>query len=183
MSGESYRLGGDLIVSAAGTPVTSEASLRDVIQTMKPGDTLSLEIWRGDKKETVSVKLGCDRKLGPLRGRTAEPSSQRGLSDEMAATRMPARVAAMALEHLSTAGELYGSPPRAPLSLSPGGAPSSVRFAISVGGRSLRRGLRKRKPAYPPERTRSFWLRCADVVNNFCDEDCAIRLGCLAFRR
>jgi S1-C subfamily serine protease len=58
MSGESYRLGGDIIVAAAGKPVTSEASLREVIQTMKPGDTLSLQIWRGDKKETVSVKLG-----------------------------------------------------------------------------------------------------------------------------
>jgi hypothetical protein len=25
---------------------------------MKPGDTLTLQIWRGDKKETVHVKLG-----------------------------------------------------------------------------------------------------------------------------
>jgi S1-C subfamily serine protease len=58
LSGESYRIGGDIIVAAAGKPVTSEASLRDVIQTMKPGDTLSLQIWRGDKKETVSVRLG-----------------------------------------------------------------------------------------------------------------------------
>ena len=58
ISGESYRIGGDIIVAAAGKPITSEASLRDVIQTMKPGDTLSLQIWRGDKKETVSVKLG-----------------------------------------------------------------------------------------------------------------------------
>jgi putative serine protease PepD len=58
MSGESYRIGGDIIVAAAGKPITNEASLRDVIQSLKPGDTLSLEIWRGDKKETVSVKLG-----------------------------------------------------------------------------------------------------------------------------
>jgi S1-C subfamily serine protease len=58
ISGESYRLGGDIIVSAAGKPVTSEASLRNIIQSMKPGDTLPLLIWRGDKKETVDVKLG-----------------------------------------------------------------------------------------------------------------------------
>jgi S1-C subfamily serine protease len=58
ISGESYRLGGDIIVAAAHQPVTSEASLRNIIQSMKPGDTLSLQIWRGDKKETIDVKLG-----------------------------------------------------------------------------------------------------------------------------
>jgi S1-C subfamily serine protease len=38
--------------------VTREAQLREVIQTMKPGDRLSLEIWRGRKKESVRVTLG-----------------------------------------------------------------------------------------------------------------------------
>jgi S1-C subfamily serine protease len=57
-AGESYLIGGDIIVAANGIPVTREAQLREVIQTLKPGDRLSLEIWRGRKKESVSVTLG-----------------------------------------------------------------------------------------------------------------------------
>lgn len=58
VAGESYRLGGDIIVAADGTPIASEAQLRNVIQTMKPGDRLALRIWRGGKEETVRVTLG-----------------------------------------------------------------------------------------------------------------------------
>ena len=58
VAGESYRLGGDIIVAAEGVPVTGEAQLREVIQTMKPGDRLSLQIWRGRTKKTVGVTLG-----------------------------------------------------------------------------------------------------------------------------
>jgi S1-C subfamily serine protease len=58
VSGESYRLGGDIIVAAAGKPITSEAQLRDVIKAMKPGQTLALQIWRGSAKQTIHVRLG-----------------------------------------------------------------------------------------------------------------------------
>ena len=58
VAGESYRIGGDIIVAANGKPVASEAQLRDVIQAMKPDQTLALQIWRGDTKQTVHVKLG-----------------------------------------------------------------------------------------------------------------------------
>ncbi len=58
VAGESYLIGGDIIVAANGTPVASESQLRDVIETMKPGDRLALRIWRGDKERTVHVKLG-----------------------------------------------------------------------------------------------------------------------------
>ncbi len=58
VAGESYRIGGDIIVAAAGKPVSSQAQLRDVIQAMKPGDRLALEIWRGSSKQTVNVRLG-----------------------------------------------------------------------------------------------------------------------------
>ncbi len=58
VAGESYVIGGDIIVAANGTPVTSESQLRDVLETMKPGDKLALRIWRGDKEKTVHVKLG-----------------------------------------------------------------------------------------------------------------------------
>ncbi len=58
VAGESYRLGGDIIVAANGVPIASEAQLRNVIQAMKPGDHLALRIWRGAREETVRVTLG-----------------------------------------------------------------------------------------------------------------------------
>jgi S1-C subfamily serine protease len=58
VAGEAYRLGGDIIVAANGEPITSEAGLRNVIQTMKPGDHLALRLWRGKHEETVRVTLG-----------------------------------------------------------------------------------------------------------------------------
>jgi len=56
--GESYLLGGDIIVAADGEPIASEAALRNVIQVMKPGQHLSLGIWRGHARKTVVVILG-----------------------------------------------------------------------------------------------------------------------------
>jgi putative serine protease PepD len=58
VAGEAYRLGGDIIVAADGVPVSSQAELRNVIQTMKPGDRLVLRLWRGRREQTVKVKLG-----------------------------------------------------------------------------------------------------------------------------
>jgi S1-C subfamily serine protease len=58
VSGESYLLGGDLIVRADGIPVGSVARLRDVLANKKPGDHLKLVVYRGSKKLTVDVKLG-----------------------------------------------------------------------------------------------------------------------------
>jgi S1-C subfamily serine protease len=56
--GESYPLGGDLIVSADGAPLDSIERLHDVISSKKPGDRVSLEIWRGSSKTSLDVKLG-----------------------------------------------------------------------------------------------------------------------------
>ena len=58
LAGESYKLGGDIIVSASGIPVASLDKLRDVVAEKNPGDTLSLTIYRGEKKLDVDVKLG-----------------------------------------------------------------------------------------------------------------------------
>ncbi|MGH9099550.1 MAG: S1C family serine protease [Acidimicrobiales bacterium] len=58
VAGESYRLGGDIIVAADGVPILDEAQLRDILEALTPGDRLRLEIWRTDKEETVYVKLG-----------------------------------------------------------------------------------------------------------------------------
>ena len=58
LAGESYVLGGDVIVAADGVPVGSLARLRDLVAMKKPGNTMKLEIYRGKKKLTLEVKLG-----------------------------------------------------------------------------------------------------------------------------
>jgi S1-C subfamily serine protease len=58
VAGESYTLGGDIIVSANGRPVEDLASLRDVVSELEPGATITLEVYRGDVKTTIEVKLG-----------------------------------------------------------------------------------------------------------------------------
>jgi S1-C subfamily serine protease len=58
VSGETYPLGGDLIVKADGVSLSSLDQLRDVLSTKRPGQAITLEVWRGDKKLTLSAKLG-----------------------------------------------------------------------------------------------------------------------------
>jgi S1-C subfamily serine protease len=58
LAGESYLLGGDLIVSADGVQVGSLARLRDLVAAKKPGDRMTLSIYRKGKQQTVVVTLG-----------------------------------------------------------------------------------------------------------------------------
>jgi putative serine protease PepD len=58
VSGQTWSLGGDIIVSANGVPTTTLARLRDVIASHKPGDKIALEIYRGSKKQKIEVTLG-----------------------------------------------------------------------------------------------------------------------------
>jgi S1-C subfamily serine protease len=58
LAGESYLLGGDVIVKADGVHVASLARLRDLIAAKRPGDTIELELSRGNSTRTVEVKLG-----------------------------------------------------------------------------------------------------------------------------
>jgi S1-C subfamily serine protease len=58
VAGESYQLGGDLIVKAGGVPVTSTERLREVVAEHKPGDTLAIEYYRGSEQRAANVKLG-----------------------------------------------------------------------------------------------------------------------------
>ena len=58
VAGQSFRIGGDIIVAADGTPVTSIDELRDVIGAHKPGDKIDLKIYRGGEAKTVTVTLG-----------------------------------------------------------------------------------------------------------------------------
>jgi S1-C subfamily serine protease len=58
VAGESYNVGGDIIVKADGTEVTSAERLRELVADRKPGDKLELEIYRGEDKQTIQIKLG-----------------------------------------------------------------------------------------------------------------------------
>jgi S1-C subfamily serine protease len=58
VAGESWLIGGDLIVRADGQTIASVERLRDVIAAKKPGDPLKLELYRGTKKLSIDVKLG-----------------------------------------------------------------------------------------------------------------------------
>jgi S1-C subfamily serine protease len=58
VAGESYQLGGDLIVQADGLDVASTERLREIVSEHKPGDTLPIEYYRGSELGSVDVKLG-----------------------------------------------------------------------------------------------------------------------------
>ncbi|MBM2823288.1 MAG: hypothetical protein HW413_2034 [Thermoleophilia bacterium] len=58
VAGETYVLGGDIIVSFDGKQISSIEQLRDAIAGHKPGDKVSLVIYRDAKKTGVTVTLG-----------------------------------------------------------------------------------------------------------------------------
>ncbi len=58
IAGESFRMGGDVIVAADGKPVTTVDALRDVIAAHAPGDKIVLKIYRGQQAKSVTVMLG-----------------------------------------------------------------------------------------------------------------------------
>jgi S1-C subfamily serine protease len=58
VAGESYVVGGDIIVSADGNRLFSFSRLQDLIASHKPGDTIKLEIYRGSTRQSLDVTLG-----------------------------------------------------------------------------------------------------------------------------
>jgi S1-C subfamily serine protease len=48
---------GDVLVSIAGTPVTSVTSLLSALHKHAPGDTVAVDLYRGAQKMTVRVAL------------------------------------------------------------------------------------------------------------------------------
>ncbi|HXG77549.1 MAG TPA: trypsin-like peptidase domain-containing protein [Gaiellaceae bacterium] len=58
VAGETYVLGGDIIVSFDGKPIDSVEALREAISEHRPGDRVTLVVFRGKKKVTVKVTLG-----------------------------------------------------------------------------------------------------------------------------
>jgi 2-alkenal reductase len=63
-----FRVGGDVITAVQGTAVRSETDLAKALLARKPGDTVTVDVRRGDKRLSVRVKLG-ERPLdSPRRG-------------------------------------------------------------------------------------------------------------------
>jgi S1-C subfamily serine protease len=58
LAGDTWPLGGDIIVKADGMRVGSLDQLRALVGDKKPGDTVSLELYRGSKTLDIKVKLG-----------------------------------------------------------------------------------------------------------------------------
>jgi putative serine protease PepD len=63
INGSEVSVGGDIIVAVDGKAVTSSEDLAEAIGTKKPGDTVTLELWRASgsgsyTKKTVPVPLG-----------------------------------------------------------------------------------------------------------------------------
>jgi S1-C subfamily serine protease len=58
VAGETYVLGGDIIVSFEGKQISSIEQLRDAIAGLKPGEKVRLVIYRDAKKTGVTVTLG-----------------------------------------------------------------------------------------------------------------------------
>ncbi len=58
VAGETYILGGDIIVAFDGKKIASIEELRDAISAHKPGEKVSLAVYRDAKKTSVTVMLG-----------------------------------------------------------------------------------------------------------------------------
>jgi S1-C subfamily serine protease len=58
VAGETYVLGGDIIVRFGRSKIAAIGELRDAIAQHKPGDAVRLQIYRDGKKTSVTVTLG-----------------------------------------------------------------------------------------------------------------------------
>jgi S1-C subfamily serine protease len=58
VAGESYTLGGDLLVAIDRRPTTTPDDLRAALARLEPGDSITVELWRGDQRREVEVTLG-----------------------------------------------------------------------------------------------------------------------------
>jgi S1-C subfamily serine protease len=58
LAGVSYMLGGDVITKVDGQPVETTDALASVVTSKQPGDSLELEVHRGQETLNVTVQLG-----------------------------------------------------------------------------------------------------------------------------
>jgi S1-C subfamily serine protease len=65
---ERWSVGGDIVVGVGDTPVRDDDDLAQALMPLRPGQTVTLKIYRDGKRQDVRVKLG-ERPLGtPRRG-------------------------------------------------------------------------------------------------------------------
>jgi putative serine protease PepD len=58
VAGETWTIGGDIITKVDGVSIESIDRLRDLVQRKRPGDSLKVELYRGNERSTRTVKLG-----------------------------------------------------------------------------------------------------------------------------
>jgi S1-C subfamily serine protease len=58
VAGDTYVLGGDIIVAVDGEKISTVEDIRDVIAAHKPGQKIKVEIFRDERKSSVTVTLG-----------------------------------------------------------------------------------------------------------------------------
>ena len=58
IAGVTYLLGGDLLIRADGVALLTDSQLGDIVNAKKPGDVVTLQLYRGARKLTVRVTLG-----------------------------------------------------------------------------------------------------------------------------
>ena len=58
VGGESWRLGGDIIVAVEGERVRTPERLRSIIARKRPGDKIDVEVYRADRRLRLTVELG-----------------------------------------------------------------------------------------------------------------------------
>jgi S1-C subfamily serine protease len=58
VQGESYAVGGDIIVAVDGKAVSTQSQLRELLTLDAPGDHLAMTVYRGHSKIHVEVTLG-----------------------------------------------------------------------------------------------------------------------------
>jgi S1-C subfamily serine protease len=58
VEGESYQLGGDVITKVDGMSVSTVERLREIVSTHKPGESISIDYFRGAQEGSADVKLG-----------------------------------------------------------------------------------------------------------------------------
>jgi S1-C subfamily serine protease len=74
VAGESYEVGGDIIVAIDGNEVTSVDELRQAITAHEPGDKVKLTVVHSDgKRETVTVQLDRQPESATPQPETANP--------------------------------------------------------------------------------------------------------------
>jgi S1-C subfamily serine protease len=57
VAGQSWLLGGDILIGADGARLVTPSDLQRVVASKKPGQRIRLELYRGDQKKTVAVVL------------------------------------------------------------------------------------------------------------------------------